>query len=86
MFILWWEEPLVGESTGGEMKKFLANGWNLSNKYTVLNLKFLVQESEREGICNKWWDQQLYDNTHLISHNKYLECYLQIAKIKLNDN
>ena len=39
MFILWWEEPLVGESTGGEMKKFLASGWNLSNKYTVLNLR-----------------------------------------------
>ena len=55
-------------------------------KEGITSLKFLVEESEREGICNKWWDQQLYDNAHLISHNKYFECYLQIAKIKLNDN
>ena len=41
------------------------------NKFT-----FLVEESKREGICVKWWDQQLYNNTRLISFNKYVEYYL----------
>ena len=41
----------------------------------IMNLKFLVDEFKREEICIKWWDQRLYDNTHLISH-KSLEYYL----------
>ena len=44
-------------------------------KEGIINFKFLVEESKMEGICIKWWGQQSY-NTHLISHNKYLEYYL----------
>ena len=43
-------------------------------KEGIANFKILVEESKREGICIMWWDQ-LHDNTHLISHNKYLEYY-----------
>ena len=44
-------------------------------KEGIINFKFLVEESKMEGIYIKWWGQQSY-NTHLISHNKYLEYYL----------
>ena len=39
-------------------------------KEGITSFKFLVEESKREEICIKRWDQKLYDNTH--SHNKYL--------------
>ena len=45
-------------------------------KEGIKSSTFLVEESKREGICIKWWDQQIYDNTHLVSHNKYLGYYL----------
>ena len=57
-------------------------GWPINTLYFELvkegitYLKFSLEESKWERICIKWWDQQLYDNTHLISHNRYLEYYL----------
>ena len=66
----------------GSFSKWRGSG--LANKYTMLWITergdnkghVLVEESKREGICIKWWDQQIFDNTHLISHNKYLGYYL----------
>ena len=42
-------------------------------KEGIITFKFLVEKSKREGICIKWWDQQLFNTTHLTSHNKYSE-------------
>ena len=42
-------------------------------KEGIITIKFLVEKSKREGICIKWWDQQLFNTTHLTSHNKYFE-------------
>ena len=42
-------------------------------KEGIITFKFLVEKSEREGICIKWWDQQLFNTAHLTSHNKYFE-------------
>ena len=78
------------------MKEFFQNGgeagWPINTlcfqlvKEGITSLKFLVEVSKGEGICIKWWDQQLYDNTHLISQNKYLEYYFLLIKKELNDN
>ena len=56
-----------------------------------LNFKFLVDELKGEGICTKWLDQlcrqlckntQRCNNSHLISHNKYLEYILLKERAK----
>ena len=53
-------------------------------KEGTINFNYVIEESKREGIFIKWWDQQFCNNTHLLSHNKYLEYYL--LKKELNDN
>ena len=65
----------------GFFSKWRGGGWTNKDSFElvregIINFNFVIEESKREGICIKWWDQQFYNNTHLLSHNKYLECYL----------
>ena len=66
----------------GIFSKWREAGWPINTlcfelvKEGVINFTFLVEESKREGICIKWWDEQVYNNTRLISLNKYVEYYL----------
>ena len=66
------------------MKEGIFSKWResgLSNKYTMFWIsergdnKFQVfgRGIQKGGDM---WDQELYDNTHLISYNKYLVYYL----------
>ena len=54
-------------------------------KVARLNFKLLLEESKREGICIKWWDElcrQLCKNTQFCNNT----IWNIIAKKKLNAN